>query len=305
MAHSEDGFAAAFYLMASILVFSSLPLIPTLGPRPPPTVGSDTAGPHAGFSSSRCGLTPLEACLVACSAACLLAYVGSEVGYGGFIFTFAVTELDMPKAAARGLNSLYWAGLAAGRLLAIPMATRLPPQTILTGALVGALAASALLPLLPHGSPTLDDSSYNSTNAGTGQTLGDSAETGQIREAGGEKLAWVVTAVLGLCHAPIFPTVITHAERYMRVSGRVASTFVVSAAVGEAVLPFSIAVAYSADHGSFPRIIFAACLAQLAAYSGTRIAAVRMKGTRVSEMAKAGDGMAPSASVGVSMSGTA
>ena len=47
----------------------------------------------------------------------------------------------------------------------------------------------------------------------------------------------------------------------MRVSGKVASAFVVSAALGEALLPVLIALAYPANHAAFPQIILAASAA--------------------------------------------
>merc|ERR1712146_457835 len=75
----------------------------------------------------------------------------------------------------------------------------------------------------------LPDSSANSTTVNTA--------------AGGTPLAWVTMISLGLCHASVFPSVLTHAERCMRVSGRVASIFVVSGAAGEALVPFLVALA--------------------------------------------------------------
>ena len=62
----------------------------------------------------------------------------------------------------------------------------------------------------------------------------------------------------------------------MRVSSCVASTFVVSSALGEATLPTLIALAYTAFHESFPRIILAASVAQVGAFVACRMAARAM-----------------------------
>ena len=49
------------------------------------------------------------------------------------------------------------------------------------------------------------------------------------------------------------------------------------------MLPFIVAICFTADHASFPRIIFGASLAQLAAFGAVRLAArelVRRRGPR-------------------------
>ena len=62
-----------------------------------------------------------------------------------------------------------------------------------------------------------------------------------------------------------------------RVSGRVASVFVVSAACGEAILPALIALAYALDYSSFPRILVGASLMQLVVWAVARAAARRLQ----------------------------
>jgi len=86
--------------------------------------------------------------------------------------------------------------------------------------------------------------------------------------------AWAFTALFGLSLASVFPTVLTHAERSMRVSGRVASLFVVAAATGETLLPLLVALFYASSHASFLSILLAACVAQAAAWVGARRAAL-------------------------------
>lgn len=344
---SEDGFGAAFYGMATLLVLASAPLVGTSGPTPPAkllkatsassssahfaptnsstsstssTSASSSASASAATSSSparleclgeegggndgantsshlavereaecgpttpaphrRCfGLPPLELQLVACTSLCLCLYVGCEVGFGGFVFTFATDHLRMADTTARALNSCYWGGLALGRLLAIPAAARLRPESVLHVGLIGsAVAAAALLLLAP---PSLADSA-STVGAGTGG-LGAGSGTSSRAEAAAaaaaaasSALVWITTTALGLMHAPIFPTALTHAERHMRMSGRVASVFVVSAALGEALLPACIALAYAVDHASFPRMLVGASVGQLTAWAAARSAARRL-----------------------------
>ena len=317
LAESDDGFAAAFYIMACLLLLSSIPLIPTNGPTSPPTASSSasasdpdqaTASGRRSTSSmahalaARCGLSPLEASLVLCSAICLMVYVGSEVGYGGFVFTFATTHLGMADASARALNSVYWGGLALGRLAAIPAAARFRPDTILNVSLVGTtLAAAALLWLAP---PADEPLTFGGTSSGRSGNNGSIfSGSGGGGSGSGSALAWLATAALGWCHAPIFPTVLTHTERHMRVSGRIASTFVLCAATGEALLPVVITLAYVASQDSFPQILLVASIAQLAAYGGARAAAGGLEASKrraadsATEARTAADGVAMSNAV--------
>ena len=252
MAGDPDQFDGAFYAMGAVISFVSLPLIATRGPHPPrsgseggasdaaTTTATATASATTTATAADVELTPLatiEAWLIAASGACLFFYVGAEVACGGFVFAFTHEYLHMDGALAHGLNSAYWGGLAIGRLAAIPLATRLRPATMLMLDFGGTLLASAaLLPLAPS----------------SGRSL--------------EALAWVAFGALGASHASIYPSVLTHAERCMRVSGRVASVFVVSGALGEAALPFLVAVAYPLDPANFPRIVLAAGGLQLAAF---------------------------------------
>jgi hypothetical protein len=60
--------------------------------------------------------------------------------------------------------------------------------------------------------------------------------------------------------------VLTHAERSFRVSGRVASFFCLSAAVGELVMPLCVALLYVHSHTAFPRAVLAASCAQALAF---------------------------------------
>ncbi len=60
-------------------------------------------------------------------------YVGSEVAYGSFIFTYSKDYVGMNPVQAVGLNSLFWGTFAAGRGLAIFFAPRHPDPTESSG----------------------------------------------------------------------------------------------------------------------------------------------------------------------------
>ncbi|XP_039981483.1 sodium-dependent glucose transporter 1 isoform X1 [Xiphias gladius] len=131
------------------------------------------------------------------------AYVGAEVAYGSFIFTFAKDYAHMHQSQAAGLNSLFWATFAACRGLAIFFAACVYPGTLILLSLVGSTVSSLLLCLFSR-----------------------------------EKAAlWVCTGLYGASMATTFPSGISWVEQYTTVTGHTAAVFVVGAALGEMVLP--------------------------------------------------------------------
>ena len=72
------------------------------------------------------------------------------MGFGGFIFTFSHEALGMSPSKARGLNAAFWGSLAAGRGLAIPLATRASPQAMLLADFIGCILAMLLLCLADY-----------------------------------------------------------------------------------------------------------------------------------------------------------
>ncbi|GAA6218555.1 sodium-dependent glucose transporter 1 [Lates japonicus] len=131
------------------------------------------------------------------------AYVGAEVAYGSFIFTFAKDYAHMHQSQAAGLNSLFWATFAACRGLAIFFAACVYPGTLILLSLVGSTVSSLLLCLFNR-----------------------------------EKVAlWFCTGLYGASMAATFPSGISWLEQYTTVSGHTAAVFVMGAALGEMVLP--------------------------------------------------------------------
>mmetsp|Transcript_8572 Transcript_8572/g.18647 ORF Transcript_8572/g.18647 Transcript_8572/m.18647 type:complete len:128 (+) Transcript_8572:1-384(+) len=73
--------------------------------------------------------------------------------------------------------------------------------------------------------------------------------------------------------APVFPSMLSYAERTTPVSGQLATAFVVSAAIGETLVPVSVTAAFGRTYGSFPVFINALCAAQGVTFAGTVLAA--------------------------------
>ncbi|MEZ4592582.1 MAG: MFS transporter [Chloroflexota bacterium] len=83
--------------------------------------------------------------LILLVAGFLFLYVGAEVSYGGWVYTYATTLGLSSTTAAAYLTSFFWGALTLGRLLSIPIAAKLRPRTLLGGALGGALLSMGVL----------------------------------------------------------------------------------------------------------------------------------------------------------------
>jgi FHS family Na+ dependent glucose MFS transporter 1 len=133
-------------------------------------------------------------------------YVGAEVAFGGWIYTYAVELKITTEAVAAYLTAAFWGALTIGRLLAIPIAARVRPRYILLGDLVGCLVSIGLILVWP----------------------------------GSLAAVWLGTIGVGLSMASIFPTTISLAERRMTVTGQVTGWFFVGASAGGMLLPWLI-----------------------------------------------------------------
>ncbi|MDO8972069.1 MAG: MFS transporter, partial [Saprospiraceae bacterium] len=133
-------------------------------------------------------------------------YVGAEVSFGGWIFTYA-TRLNLAdEAIAAYITSAFWGALTAGRLLGIPISARLEPKTILWVDLIGCAVSVLVIVLFP------------------------------VVQA----VIWICSILLGLSMASIFPTALTFAEKRLNISGSITSWFFVGASLGGMILPWII-----------------------------------------------------------------
>jgi MFS transporter, FHS family, Na+ dependent glucose transporter 1 len=133
-------------------------------------------------------------------------YVGGEVGYGGWVYTYTLKTGLADATVAAYLNSTFWGALTLGRLLSVPIAARFSPRAIITADLAGCLVSIAVAVLWPHSLPAL----------------------------------WVATFGLGFAMASIFPTTLSLAERRMRMTGNVNGLFFAGSAAGSMLLPWLI-----------------------------------------------------------------
>lgn len=135
-------------------------------------------------------------------------YVGAEVTYGSYVFSFATTHAGMKESEAAGLNSIFWGTFAVCRGLAIFFATCLQPGTMIVLSNIGSLTSSLFLVLFDKKPVCL----------------------------------WIATAVYGASMATTFPSGISWIEQYTTIHGKSAAFFVVGAALGEMAIPAVIGI---------------------------------------------------------------
>jgi FHS family Na+ dependent glucose MFS transporter 1 len=134
----------------------------------------------------------------------LFLYVGSEVGFGDWISSYAINyNLGNPANAAY-LTSAFWGALMVGRLLSVPLAARIRPSYVLLGSLTGILASMGIFFLVPV------------------EPLG----------------TWLATIGLGFSMAAVFPTIIAFAERHHKITGQMNSIFFIGVSLGGMSLPW-------------------------------------------------------------------
>ncbi|XP_073483191.1 sodium-dependent glucose transporter 1 [Aquarana catesbeiana] len=133
-------------------------------------------------------------------------YVGAEVAYGSYIFTYAITMAEMDHDKAAGLNSIFWGVFATVRGFAICFATCLYPGTMLLLSVIGCTVSSVCLMIF-----------YKK-----------------------DIVLWIGTALYGASMATTFPSGFSWAQQYTTIGSKSASLFVVGAALGEMAIPASV-----------------------------------------------------------------
>ena len=133
-------------------------------------------------------------------------YVGLELGFANWIYTYALT-LDLGTAVTSAyLTSGFWGAFTFGRLLGVWVSTRARSQAILFADLIGCAISTLIIMLWKDSSLAL----------------------------------WVGSIGLGLSMASIFPTFLMLAGERMEVTGAMTGWFLVGSGAGSMLLPWLI-----------------------------------------------------------------
>ena len=133
-------------------------------------------------------------------------YVGLELGFANWIYTYALT-LGLGNAVESAyLTSGFWGSFTLGRLLGIWVSTRARSQTILFADLIGCAISTIIIMLWKDSGLAL----------------------------------WIGSIGLGLSMASIFPTFLMLAGERMEVTGAMTGWFLVGSGAGSMLLPWLI-----------------------------------------------------------------
>lgn len=132
--------------------------------------------------------------------------VGADVGFAGWIYTYGLEMGIGDKVSAAYLTSLYWIAQASGRFLAIPVAARLRPRTILIVCLAAALAVIVSMTFFPAN----------------------------------RYFMWPATFFLGLTMGPLFPAMLGYARNTIQLTGSITGRFFIGASSGAMTVPWII-----------------------------------------------------------------
>ncbi len=133
-------------------------------------------------------------------------YVGAEISYAGWVFSYAVKSGMATEATAAYITSGFWVAFTLARLLSIPVSGKIKPRYMLALDFGGALLSLAIMLIW----------------------------TDEVWAL------WVGSLGFGFSIASIFPTMITFAGQRMPVTGKITGYFFLGATIGAMVLPWLI-----------------------------------------------------------------
>ncbi len=168
--------------------------------------GSPQAAPPVDRAPEADQPRPIPYPVVVAAALFLFFYVGAEIAFGGWVYTYAV-ELDLaPAVQAAYLTSAFWLAFTVGRLVSVPLAARFAPRQIIIVALLGCVLSMGLVFVL----------------------------------AGSSAALWAAALLVGFCMAPIYPSGFTLAVQGFKLPARASSIILLGDSCGGMVLPWLV-----------------------------------------------------------------
>ncbi|MDR3577592.1 MAG: MFS transporter [Anaerolineaceae bacterium] len=134
----------------------------------------------------------------------LFFYVGAEVSFTGWFYTYAVTLNLASAAGAAYLTSVFWLSFTISRLFSIPLAVRFSPKQVLPLASISCLTILLLAIVLPRST----------------------------------WLLWLLAIGLGFCMAPIWPSGFTLAGQSINMTGSISGMVLIGDSMGGMLLPW-------------------------------------------------------------------
>jgi FHS family Na+ dependent glucose MFS transporter 1 len=193
-----EGYRWAYWTLAACATLVSLRLL-TLSGHPQPAHHHDTG---TGAPVGARVYYPM----VISAALFLFFYVGAEIAFGGWVYTYAVTLKLASTVGAAYLTSGFWLSFTLGRLLSIPLAIRFTPSQIVLVGLGSCLFILAMVIIIPDSSVVL----------------------------------WMAALGLGFGMAPLWPTGFTLAGQSLTLTASVSGMILLGDSFGGMVLPWLV-----------------------------------------------------------------
>ncbi|XP_013788363.1 sodium-dependent glucose transporter 1A-like [Limulus polyphemus] len=146
--------------------------------------------------------------VLAVSVVFMICYAGLEVTYGQMIATFAVVgPLKLSKSKGSFITSVYWGSYTFARGMAVFISLKLSSLVMLVIDIFIVLGATLLL---------------------------------VIFSASSEEVLWLGSGLLGIGLASMYPSMVSWVERYIVMTNKVTSTFIVTTSLGEMIVPLVV-----------------------------------------------------------------
>jgi FHS family Na+ dependent glucose MFS transporter 1 len=205
----QGGYRWALWILAAFMGLAGLRALVLRGQPSPDAAARGDSEQGRGQASD--ATARVRAVLIS-SALFLFFYVGAEISFGGWVFTYAVTTRLASETAAAYLTSGFWLLFTLGRLVSVVVAIRLRPQRVIPASIGGCLLAIALL-IAARSSPAL---------------------------------FWGASLGLGFFMAPLWPSGFTLAGSTVHLTARRSSAVLIGDTAGGMILPSLIGVVISA-----------------------------------------------------------
>jgi FHS family Na+ dependent glucose MFS transporter 1 len=220
------GYRWGYWTLAAVATLVGLRMLTTPG-NPRPTFAKEGETVRS--------VSPIPVALILSCMLFFFFYVGAEIAFGGWIYTYAITLNLAGIVTAAYLNSAYWLAFTIGRLISIPLATRFTPKQVILTSLLSSLCVLMLGMIFSNSSTVL----------------------------------WLMVIGLGFCMAPVYATGFTLAGQSIALTGLLTSIILLGDCFGGMVLPSVVGqVIESTGAQAMIYLIFGSLVLNLLAFFG-------------------------------------
>ena len=220
---SEDNLNSLFYLLAMLLLFITMLMalewifgVRAITLRDTITSPSD--------SKKKLDLEiKFEKELAALLFGFFCFYVGTEMVFTNFIYSFGICKLQLERDEATLLNTIFWLTFTIFRALSAIQARYQSAKSMLWQALIGSFISSVAFVFIQNKGTVVDNFLYLNLRQAQNQPL--------------KVIAYIFSGLFGAAMSNSFATGFLYAESFMPVNAKLASIFIIGGSIGWAGVP--------------------------------------------------------------------